>query len=252
MLGSYRGQSSGFVTEKTLIRSVKIWILPAKMGSSALSNKNKDLIQWNFGLNQQRCVCLNWGYPQNDHLYGKNDSKPSILEVAYFHTKPKGDCSKENVDRPTTGDFSHLGSPKTATKGQTVLVLALTLEDVEQIATVEMHWNCTGTEQDPVMEEHMFPCFQTLFSMVGEEVFLWLAQTSVIGHLASCGQGHGSMNISGVDLENKMQKNDCNLSSKIFTHIIILAYVAPTQIPIVQLWNSAQKLWERKSTSHPM
>lgn len=102
LLGSYRGQSSGFVTEKTLVRSVKLWILPAKMGSSALSSKNKDLIQWNFGLNQQRCVCLNWVYPQNDHLYGKNDYKPSILDVAYFHTKPlrgalqQGKCRSTN------------------------------------------------------------------------------------------------------------------------------------------------------------
>ena len=61
-------------------------------------------------------------------------------------------------------------------------------------ATVETHWNCTETGQESVMEEHVFPC-----STVGEEAFLWLVQASVIVHLASCGQDHGSMNIGGVD-----------------------------------------------------
>ena len=236
MLGSYRGQSSGFVTEKTLIRSVKMWILPAKMGSSALSNKNKDLIQWNFGLNQQRCVCLNWGYPQNDHLYGKNESKPSILEVAYFHTKPKGDCSKENVDRPTTGDFSHLGSQKTATKGQTVLVFCIETA-LEQNKTLWWRNTC-------------FHVFKRCSLWSGKRCFCDWRKLPWLGTWPLVVRAMGQWTLVGWTW--KMQKNDCNLSSKIFTHIIILAYVAPTQIPIVQLWNSAQKLWERKSTSHPM
>ena len=49
--------------EKELIRSVKIWSLPIKISSFRWSNKNKDLIQWSFGLNQERWTCLNWRWP---------------------------------------------------------------------------------------------------------------------------------------------------------------------------------------------